>query len=147
VVAAALGVVVLLVAAVLLGKSFVGGSGSTDTGSSQGISGLSVAGNPQVAAMRSDVLSIATAEEQTYADTQAYAAATGAGGPLRIGKTPVRLSAAGENVTIVLSQSRLAYCIRAARVPAGGGDPQVVVYVSSTGGMQPSLVTTCPASF
>ena len=70
-----------------------------------------------------------------------------ASGSLRVGTSPLRLSAPGETVTVVLSPTHLAYCIRAARTPAGGGAPQVVVYVSSTGGMQPAIVTGCPTSF
>ena len=146
-VVAVLGVVVLLAVAVLVGKTVLGGSGPAGSGAGQGLSGLAAAGNPQVAAMRSDVLSVATAEEDSFTAAQTYSAASGAGGQLKVGTTAVRLSAAGESVTVVLSPSHLAYCIRATRTPAGGGDPQVVVYVSSTGGLQPALVTTCPATF
>jgi hypothetical protein len=140
------GALALLVVAVLVGKNALGGSAAPDTGT-QGVAGLIGQGNPQVAALRSDVLSIATAEETEFSQAQGYVAASGAGGQLRVGVTPVRLSALGEAVTIVVSAARTSYCIKATRTPAGATQPQVVVYVSSAGGLQPSLVTACPAVF
>jgi hypothetical protein len=140
-------VLLLLGGAVVFAKSMLGGSGGSPDDGSAGPGGLSAPGNPQVAAMKSDVLSIATAEETLYTDTQAFATGSSAGGSLQIGGHPVRLSAAGETVSVVVSPSRTGYCIRAARTPAGGGTPQVVVYVSTQGGLQPSLVTACPATF
>jgi hypothetical protein len=76
-----------------------------------------------------------------------FVAGAGAKGSLVLGGQKLRLSAPGETVSVVLSPSGVGYCIRAARTPAGGGAPQVVVYVSTHGGMQPPLVKTCPAAF
>ncbi len=145
---AAVAAFVLLVGAVLVVKSLLGGSDSTGTGDGTGVTGgLLTPGNPQVAAMRTDVVNIATAEETVYTDTHGFVAAVSAKGSLALGGHAVRLSAPGESVRVVLGPSGTGYCIRATRTPAGGGTPQVVVYVSTLGGMQPAAVKTCPAAF
>ena len=139
---------VLLVVAVLVGKSVLGGSGSSDSADPSGLTGgLLGAGNPQVAAMKADVLHIATTEETLYTERQLFVAGASGKGALVLGGQSVRLSSPGEAVQVVLSPSGVGYCIRAARTPAGGGAPQVVLYVSTQGGLQPPQVTSCPAAF
>jgi hypothetical protein len=140
--------VVLLVVAVLVGKSVLGGSGSSDGADPSGVTGgLLGPGNPQVAAMKADVLHIATTEETLYTDRQTFVAGASGKGGLVLGGQSIRLSSAGEAVQVVLSPSGVGYCIRASRTPAGGGAPQVVLYVSTQGGLQPPPVTSCPAAF
>ena len=132
----------------LVGKSVLGGSGSSDSADPSGLTGgLLGAGNPQVAAMKADVLHIATTEETLFTDRQVFVAGTSGKGGLVLGGQSIRLSSSGETVQVVLSPSGVGYCIRAARTPAGGGGPQVVLYVSTQGGLQPPQITSCPAAF
>ncbi len=139
---------VLLVVAVLVGKSVLGGSGSSDSADQSGVTGgLLGPGNPQVAAMKADVLHIATTEETLFTDRQVFVAGASGKGGLVLGGQSIRLSSSGETVQVVLSPSGVGYCIRAARTPAGGGGPQVVLYVSTQGGLQPPQITSCPAAF
>jgi hypothetical protein len=146
VVAAGIAAIVLLIGAVLVGKTVLGGSG--DSGDGTGVpGGLLTNDNPRVAAMKADVQSIAVEEENFFTGTQTFAAAKAAKGAVVVGGHSVRLSSADETVQVVLSPSGTGYCIRASRAPAGGGNPQVVVYVSTQGGLQPPAVTSCPAAF
>lgn len=144
---AAAAVVVLLLGAVFVAKTALGGSDPSDTGDPAGVTGLLTPGNPQLAAMKADVLNVANAEESYFSDKQVFVAGTGAKGSMVLAGHQLRLSSAGETVSVVLSPSGVGYCIRAARAPVGGGALQVVVYVSTHGGLQPPLVKTCPAAF
>jgi hypothetical protein len=143
--AAVLAVLVLIAVVVKLVGS--GDDGTPAPGTSGGglLSGNGQS-NPQVAAMRSDVISIASAEEEAFAQSQAYVAATSTAGTLVLAGQPLRLSAPGELVTVKVNQPGTAYCIVAQRVPAGGGAPQTAVYLSSAGGLSTSLAA-CPPSF
>ena len=140
--------VVLLIVAVLVGRAVLGGSGSSDGADPSGVTGgLLGGGNPQVAAMKADVLHIANTEETLYTDRQTFVAGASGKGGLVLGGQSIRLSSAGEAVQVVLSPSGVGYCIRASRTPAGGGARQVVLYVSTQGGLQPPQLTSCPAAF
>jgi hypothetical protein len=144
-VVAGVAAVAVLVGAFFAGSALLGGSGATDD-SSGGTGGLLDQGNPRVVAMHADVLSIANAEENVFAATQAYTAVTTTTGPVTIAGHAIRLSG-GATAQVGVSPSGTGYCVREARTPAGGGAQQVVVYISTQGGFQPSTVTTCPAVF
>jgi hypothetical protein len=145
-VVAAVAAVAVLVGGVLAGKALLGGNGATDDTS--GISsGLLDQGNPRVVAMRADVQSIAAAEENVFAGTQTYTAVRTTKGPVLIDGRTLRLSSPQETVQVAVSPSGTGFCVRAARAPVGGGDEQVLVYISTQGGYQLPTVTTCPAAF
>jgi hypothetical protein len=144
-VVAVVAAVAVLVGAVLAGKALLGGNGATD--SSGGTGGLLDQGNPRVVAMRADVQSIAAAEENVFTGAQTYTAVKTTSGPLHIDGRTLRLSSPQETVQVAVSPSGTGFCVRAARTPVGGGDAQVLVYISTAGGYQPPTVTTCPAAF
>jgi hypothetical protein len=145
--AVAAGAAVLVVVAVVGVKVLAGGGspGSAGSGPTGALGGGDARAN--VAAMKADVRSVADAEETEFTDHQAYVAAASTGNRLAVGSQLVPMSAIGATVTVALSPNRNAYCIVARRAPLGGGPTQVVVYVSSAGGLQAESVTACPATF
>ena len=145
-VVAAVAAVAVLVGTVLAGRALLGGNGATDDTS--GITGgLLDQGNPRVVAMRADIQSIAAAEENVFAGTQSYTAVKTTKGPVLVDGRTLRLSSPQESVQVAVSPSGTGFCVRAARAPVGGGDEQVLVYISTQGGYQLPTVTTCPAAF
>jgi hypothetical protein len=145
-VVAAVAAVAVLVGAALAGRALLGGNGATDDAS--GITGgLLDQGNPRVVAMRADIQSIAATEENVFAGTQTYTAVTTTKGPVLIDGRTLRLSSPQESVQVAVSPSGTGFCVRASRAPVGGGDEQVLVYISTQGGYQLPTVTACPATF
>jgi hypothetical protein len=140
--------VVVLLAAVLLVKGLVGAATSArSAGDDGGVDSGAAQGNVNVVAMKSDVLSVANAEETAFTQHQAYAPAASAGTHVGVGSQVLRLSAAGENLRVVIDREGVAYCVLASRAPRGGGAAQTVVYISSKGGLQSAAVRGCPSSF
>ena len=138
----------VLLGAVFAGRALLGGNGAISPDDGGGLSGgLLEQGNPRVVAMRGDVLSIANAEENVFAGSQTYAAVKTSKGTIVLGGRTMHLATADETVQVGVSPSGTGFCVRASRTPAGGGTPQVLVYISTQGGFQPPTVTTCPATF
>jgi hypothetical protein len=137
----------VLVLGCLVGVKLLAGGGSApaSTDPTAGLGGGDARAN--VAAMEADVRSVAVAEETEFTEHQAYVAAASSGGRLTVGSQLVPLSAVGATTTVRVSPSRTAYCVVDRRTPLGGGAAQVVVYVSSAGGLQPRTVTACPTTF
>jgi Protein of unknown function (DUF2510) len=134
---------VLLVAAFAV-KLLVGNP--SEVAPPQGFNGIVGQQGPQVAAMKLDVQSVATAEETVFGDRQAYLPAASAGTSIQVGRVVQRLSTTGETVTVAVNPSGAAFCVDARRVPQGGGGVETVIYVSSLGGLQ-LTATSCPAAF
>ena len=88
------------------------------------------------ASMKSDLRTVATFEETTFVDSQAYTATI---------PTTVKLSP-NNTVTATLSTTSPvggAYCLVAANTNASHS----WVYISSAGGLQAATMTACPAGF
>jgi prepilin-type N-terminal cleavage/methylation domain-containing protein len=95
------------------------------------------------ASMKSDVKTVATAEETWFVDNQAYApvAATTTTAVVGAASNTAALSP-GNTITVTVGTTNpQAYCVLAHN-PNGTQD---WVYVNTAGGLQPSSVTTCPS--
>ncbi|WP_328295890.1 type IV pilin protein [Kineococcus sp. NBC_00420] len=88
--------------------------------------------------IKSDLKTIATAEETAYTDKNAYVAVAGGTGTLTIGDT-VKVSS-GNTFTVKLVDTT-GYCIEGSA--ATGKATQTWVYNSTAGGLQASSVTAC----
>jgi hypothetical protein len=99
-----------------------------------------------MAAARSDALSLAAAEETYYNDHQAYAAVPSASGIVVLDKSVAHLSA-DDSATVTVNPSGTGYCLLVTSTSPTSHASSTVVYVSTAGGLQPSLVTTCPANY
>jgi hypothetical protein len=117
------------------------GSGGTVTADTAGPRGPA-----SVAAAKLDALSLASAEETFFTDNQKYLAAGMTPAVVALGPVLVHLSAT-DSASVVLDPAGVGYCITVVSHSATSSAASTVVYVSTAGGLQSSVVTTCPASF
>jgi hypothetical protein len=139
-----LGVALLVVAAalvLLVSKLMSGddpGTPAADTGGPRGPA--------SVASAKSDAHNLAAAEETVYADRQVYLAIPRSSGVVELGQTVVHLSAQN-TASVALNPSGTGYCIVVVSKSPTTSASSTAVYVSTLGGLQASLLTTCPASY
>jgi len=133
-------VVVVLVALGLLALKLTSGGGDDATGLVPTGVHASVPVTPAQATVISDSISLATAEETVFADSQGYVGVHAPSGRLVLNGQVVPLSK-GNTATIWLAPAGQAFCARVV------GPSGVAVYISDRGGRQAPAVTICPAPY
>jgi len=103
-------------------------------------------GPASVAAAKLDALSLASSEETFYADHQKYLAIASTPGVIALGSAVVHLSPT-DSASVVVDPAGVGYCISVVSRSATSSASSTVVYVSTAGGLQPNVVTSCPATF
>jgi len=130
-------VVSLAVASVIWSRS----TGSQPVGDTGGPRGPAYA-----AAAKLDALSLSSAEETFFTDNQKYLSVPPTPGVVPFGTALVHLSSS-DTATVTLDGAGVGYCIVVTSQSVVSGASSTVVYVSTAGGLQPSLVTACPSTF
>ena len=137
-----IGLVVAVVAAVSIGgllwSRSSGGSAAPDTSGPRGPA--------SVAAAKLDAQSLASSEETFFADHQKYLAVATTPGVIALGSAVVHLSPS-DSASVVVDPAGVGYCISVVSRSATSSASSTVVYVSTAGGLQPDVVTACPAAF
>jgi type IV pilus assembly protein PilA len=103
-------------------------------------------GPASVAGAKLDALSLASAEETFYTDHQKYLPIATTPGILALGAVVVHLSPS-DSASITLDAAGVGYCISVTSRSATTSASSTVIYVSTAGGLQPNVVTSCPAAF
>jgi prepilin-type N-terminal cleavage/methylation domain-containing protein len=95
------------------------------------------------ASMKSDVKTVATAEETWFVDAQAYVAVAATTTSAAIGSTSNTAALSpGNTITVTVGTANpQAYCVLA----HNANGTQDWVYVNTQGGLQPNTVTSCPS--
>ena len=132
--------IVVLAALGLLALKLTSGGGDDATGLVPTGVHASVPVTPAQATVISDSISVATAEETVFADSQGYVGVHAPSSRLVLNGQVVPLSK-GNTATIWLASTGEAFCTRVV------GPSGVAVYISDRGGRQAPAVTTCPASY
>ena len=135
-----------LVVAVIASLGIAGFVWSHDSGAAGSAQAGGSRGPAAVAAAKLDALSLASAEETFFSDHQKYLDVAATPGIVVLGAAVVHLSP-DDAATVRVDPAGVGYCIAVVSRSGTTGASSTVVYVSTAGGLQPSLVTTCPAAF
>lgn len=99
--------------------------------------------------IKSDLRTIAQAEETAFTDSQTYTAVatTTANAAVPVPSTADSVKVSKDNsFTVTVNSAGTAYCIQGKNAKAS--DPtNGLFYISSLGGMQPNTTSACPATF
>jgi Protein of unknown function (DUF2510) len=136
-----LAVLVVVAGLVLLIMKLTSGDGGTPSAGTGGPRGPAAQASAKL-----DAQSLATAEETIYSERQAYLPVAATTAVISLGQTVVHLSPQN-SASVAVNPSGTGYCILVVSKSPTSGASSTVVYVSTDGGLEPSVVTTCPASY